>query len=353
MAIGQKTERRVRQQVVTPRKPRRVIKPQSRSSNHFDWQKVYRLAAQFWKPAAVLFVIVMLFVGYRTLATSKLFELKRIEVSVVQPDLRAQIEQIVRKSAGETRLLDIDLQQIKQKIEDIRRVRSASVARMLPDGISIQVEERKPAVLVRRSSDSIVWLDEDGIELGDISDIHSPSSNNDNHIPPIAKGFSEGNRSSGLVAEDRQRIELYREIERAFSQEPNPVWNLIDEIDLTFTRNITIRLIKPPVTVVVGSTDFRNRFDTALQVLSAIKRRDADTLNNFRVQDPQRLIDNADSINYIHAERPDRIVLTFSAPTKEKPNQNSEPVLSKSRDKSDRQSAPNKPAGKDKSKKKG
>ena len=106
------------------------------------------------------------------------------------------------------------------------------------------------------------------------------------------------------------------------------------------------------MTVAVGSTDFRNRFDTALQVLGAIKRGDVDTLNSFRVQDPQRLIDNADSINFIHAERPDRIVLTFSAPSKEKPKQDSESVLSQSRNNSDRQSAPNKPTGKDKSRKK-
>jgi hypothetical protein len=341
----------VRAQVVTPRKSRRVSRPLSRTRSNFDWQKAYKIAALLSKPAAVLFVLLMLFVGYRVLAGSKIFELKRIEVSDVQPDLRAQIEQITRKAAGETRLLDIDLEQIRDRIEDIKRVRSASVARVLPDGLSIQVEERKPAVLVRRSSDSIVWLDEDGVELGDISDIKPPSSN-DNHIPPIAKGFSEGNRSSGLIAEDRQRMELYREIERAFSHGTNPVWNLVDEIDLTFIRNITIRLIKSSVTVAVGSTDFRNRFDTALQVLGAIKRGDVDALNSFRVQDPQRLIDNADSINYIHAERPDRIVLAFSAPTKEKPAQDSEPVLSQSRNKSDRQSAPNKPTGKDKSKKK-
>lgn len=353
LAIGQRTERRVRSQVVAPRKPRRAGKTQSRSHKPLDWQKIYKLAAILAKPAAVLFAILMLFVGYRTLAGSALFELKRVEISATQSDLRAQIEQIVRKTVGETRVLDIDLAAIKEKVEEIRRVRSVSVARVLPDALSIQVEERKPAVLVRRSSDSIVWIDEDGVELGDISDIKPESSDSESHVPPIAKGFSEGSRSSGAVAEDRQRMELYREIERTFSQEPNPVWNMVDEIDLTFTRNINIRLIRPPVTVVVGSTDFRNRFDTALQVLGAIKRGDIEVLNSFRVQDPQRLIDNAENITHIHAERSDRIVLTFSAPTKEKSKtEGIKPVLSQSRNKSEKQeSGPLKPPGKDKSRK--
>jgi len=350
LAIGQRTERRVRAQVITPRKPRRAGKTQSRSHKPLDWKKVYKVASVLARPAAVLFVIAMLFVGYRALAGSALFELKKVEVNATQPDLRAQIEQVVRKTVGQTRVLDIDIAEIKENVEGIRRVRSASVARVLPDALSVRIEERKPAVLVRRSSDSIVWIDEDGIELGDISEIKPESSGNDSHIPPIAKGFSEGSRSTGAAAEDRQRIELYREIERAFSQGPNAVWNLVDEIDLTFTRNITIRLIRPPVTVVVGSTDFRNRFDMALQVLGAIKRGDIDVLNSFRVQDPQRLIDNAENINYIHAERPDRIVLTFSAPKKEKPKtQDTKSVLSQSRKKSDREeSGPLKPPGKDK-----
>lgn len=347
LAIGQRTDRRVRSQVVASRKPRRAGKPQARASKPLDWKKIYRVAALLAKPAALLVALVLLFVGYRAIAGSKLFELKRVEVSASQKDLQSQIEQVARKAAGGDRLLDIDLTKIKEKVEEIRRVRSASVARVLPDALAIQVEERKPVVLARRSSDSIVWIDEDAVELGDISEIKLTPSGNENHIPPIAKGFSEGTRSTGVAAEDRQRIELYREIERTFSQGANPVWNLVDEIDLTFTRNITIRLIKPPVTVVVGSTDFRNRFDTALQVLGAIKRGDIDVLNSFRVQDPQRLIDNAERINFIHAERPDRIVLTFSAPPKEKPKE-----VGQSRTKSTKQESGSlKPPGKERSEK--
>jgi hypothetical protein len=83
-----------------------------------------------------------------------------------------------------------------------------------------------------------------------------------------------------------------------------------------------MRLANPPVTVVVGSKDFRNRFDTALKVLGAIRRGDGELLGRFRVQDPDRLIQNADNIDFIDTSRADRIVLNFSTPAKEKSVEN-------------------------------
>ena len=64
--------------------------------------------------------------------------------------------------------------------------------------------------------------------------------------------------------------------------------------------------------MVVGSKDFRNRFETAVKVIGAIRRGDAELLGRFRIQDPERLISNADNIDFIDTSRSDRIVLNFS-----------------------------------------
>ncbi|HVG21935.1 MAG TPA: FtsQ-type POTRA domain-containing protein [Blastocatellia bacterium] len=281
--------------------------------------KFFESVAAFAKPATVLVAIVLVIVGYNALASSRLFELRRVMISDADPALRAEIEQAVRRAVGQSRLLDVDLATVKQKVEAIPFARSASVARVLPDGIFVRVVERKPAVLVRRESEAIVWLDEDAVELGEFSTrTASAKSGEPQDIPPIARGFAESNRSQAAMAEDRERIAVYKQIEREFSEGPNPIWNLIDQIDLTFTKDVNLRLAHPPVMVHVGSTDFRKRFERALQILQAIRQGDSELPSRFRVQDIERLIQNKDNINFIDAARPNSIVVNFATPGAEK-----------------------------------
>lgn len=273
----------------------------------------------FIKPAAILVMVVLMIAGYNALASSRLFELRRITVSDAGPDLRAEVEQAVRRAVGQSKLLDIDLAAVKQKVEAIPLARSASVARVLPDGIFVRVVERRPAVLVRRESESLVWIDEDAVEIGEFSTRAANSKPGEaQEIPPIAKGFAESNRSQAALVEDRERIAVYKQIEREFSEGPNPIWSLIDQIDLTFTKDVNLRLAHPPVMIHVGSTDFRKRFERALQILQAIKQGDSELPSRFRVQDIERLIQNKDNINFIDAARPNSIVVNFATPGADK-----------------------------------
>jgi hypothetical protein len=186
----------------------------------------------------------------------------------------------------------------------------------LPDGIFVRVPSGNRLFLVRREGSAGMARRRCG-RSGRI-----PRSENcpvrlepgGGEIPPIAKGFAEGSRSQGALAEDRERIAIYKRIEKDLSQEPNPLWNLIDQIDLTFTKSVNMRLAHPPVLVHIGSTDFRKRFERALQVLQAVRQRDSESLSRFRVQDIDRLIQNADNISFIDAASGDRIVVNIATP---------------------------------------
>ncbi|MEK6410023.1 MAG: FtsQ-type POTRA domain-containing protein [Acidobacteriota bacterium] len=318
MALDPKNEPRARNQIVTPRSSRRLDRARSRRRSAIDIGKILRAAAAFARPAAVLAAVVLMVLGYNALADSRLFLLNRVTISEADPALRGDIEQMVRRAVGQTRLMDVDLSALRQKIEAVPRVRGASVARLLPDGIFVRVVERQPAVLVRRDSEALVWLDDDAVEMGEFSDVKRAGSSSKpgaaTEIPPIAKGFAEGNRSQSAIAEDRERIAIYKQIEREFSEEPNPLWNLIDQIDLTFTKDVNMRLAHPPVLIHIGSTDFRKRFEKALQVLQAVKQGDSELPSRFRVQDIDRLIQNANNISFIDAARGDRIVVNIATP---------------------------------------
>jgi len=266
----------------------------------------------------LLVVVVLLILGYNVLAGSKLFLLHRVTISDAGPILQSDIEQMIRRNVGQTTLMDVDLTVLRQKIEAMPRVRWASVGRVLPDGIFVRVVERQPAVLVRRETEALVWLDDDAIEVGEFSEVKLPAAASANgasaEVPPIAKGFAEGNRSQAAIAEDRERIAIYKRIEKEFSEGPNPLWNLIDQLDLSFTKSVNLRLAHPPVLIHIGSTDFRKRFERALQVLQAVRQRDSESLSRFRVQDVDRLIQNADNISFIDAASGDRIVVNIATP---------------------------------------
>lgn len=321
MASTSKNEPRPRSQVVTPRGSRRLDRTRSRSSSAIDLRQIFRFGAAFARPLSILVALVLLVLAYSALASSQLFLLHRVTISDAEPGLRADIEQIIRRTVGQTKLMDVDLSALRQKIETMPRVRGASVARLLPDGVYVKVVERQPAVLVHRDSEALVWLDEDAVEVGDFSDV-KPLSNAKpgaaTEIPPIAKGFAEGNRSQGAIAEDRERIAIYKQMEREFSEEPNPVWNLIDQIDLTFPKSVSLRLASPPIQIHIGSTDFRKRFEKALQVLQAVKRGDSELPSRYRVPDIDRLIKNADNISFISAASNERIVVNIATPGAQK-----------------------------------
>ena len=304
MAVSKRNEPKKRVQVVTPR--RRVAKPRSRKTRSINVGELLRSSASLAKPAAVVVGLILLIVGYNATADSSLFDLRRVDVSGVSSDLQPAVRQVVLSTVNQSRLLSVNLEAIKRRIEDLPRVREASIARVLPDGLYIHTVEREPTVLVRRQSQSMVWLDQDAIEVGGLDVKHEAD------VPPILKGFAEGSRSPAALSEDQERIVLFKKIEREFKQ-ADKLWDLIDEIDLSLPRRVNLRLKSLPVTIVLGGEDFRNRFETALKVLGAAEEGNSGLLSRFGVRDPEQMIRNRDRITFMDTSRPDRIVYSFSS----------------------------------------
>ncbi len=317
MAVAQKSDSRVRAQVVAPR-ARRIPKSRARKKGAVQVGKTLKSAALFIKPAMTVALVIAALVGYRAFANSSLFELRRVMVSGAGESLKADIETAVRQVVGQSRLLAVELADIKKRVESVARVKSATVARALPDGIFVSVSERQPSVIARRKSEALVWLDEEGMEIGDYWDASiktpNPWSTDESYAPPVVKGFSEGPRSQGAAADDRERVELYRRIERELNDGPTSLWSRIDQIDLTYTRDANLHLSDPPVMVHIGDADFRKRLEKALAVLAAATGGDVERLARLGVPEAERLIENANGIHFIDAARGDRIVVNFATP---------------------------------------
>jgi hypothetical protein len=315
MAISQKAEPKTRAQMVSPRSTQRVSRAKRTSTNHnndINFAAVIEFVRTYAKPLVIGCGAIALLLFYYWFTNTRVFELKGIEVSQASQPVRADIEKIVRTAVGQTRLMSVDLAAIRQKIESLTRVREATVARILPDRVHINIVEREPAVLVRRNSGLLVWLDKDAVEI----DEFSGRQNDRQKIPPTATGFAEGTLTNGAIAENRERVAIYKKIEQEFTSEDS-LWDLVDEIDLASPKYVNLQLLNSPVHVVLGNEDFKNRFKVALQVLQSVKERDTEQLSRFRIQDAERLIENAERINFLDASKPSHIVFAFSSPKPE------------------------------------
>jgi len=321
LATAQRSDPRGRAQVVTPRAPRRLQQSRSRSGGGLRLSERLKSAAVFVKPAVILITIVLLIIGYNALASSRLFDLHHISISEASPALQNEIDQTVRRAVGQTKLLDVNLATVKEKVEKIPQVRTATVARVLPDGILVQVVERHPVVLVRRQSsaqeEKLVWLDEDAVEMGEFANLSgSAAAGVAAEVPPIARGFEDGNRSQAAINADRERIVVYKKLQSEFSEGAASLWNLLDEIDLRDVRDVNLSLARPHVLIHIGSTDFRKRFEMALTIMQAAKSGDADALRRLHTPEQKidQLIANANNFSFIDTARSDRIVVNFASP---------------------------------------
>jgi len=253
-------------------------------------------------------VVVLLFALNR-LASSQVFALHHVVVKGADADLQPEVERTVKQTVGGARILSVDLEAIRQKIETIPRVRTAWVMRSLPDTIRVEVAERQPTVLVLRQSGNLEWLDAEGAELGDTSSVKISGG-----LPPPVRGFSEGNRTPAAVADDKDRIALYKKLQEQFTQSQDGIWDRLQEIDLTFPKDVTIRLIRPAILIRLGNQDFQNRAEQALKVLAAIQNGNLEMLGRFGMKNVQQFIDNPESLASIDISRGNSLVLIPAHP---------------------------------------
>jgi cell division septal protein FtsQ len=231
----------------------------------------------------VAFVAVLLALplfGYYAAAESTAFSLDRIEVVGAKRSEPGDIEAAVRLVAG-SRLLGTDLDEIRDVVEAQRYVASASVVRVLPDTLRVEVVERQPAVVARLSTGRLSWVDPNGHVLEEFKPENGI-------IPPPLSGFEDRDRSERAEAENRDRIALYAEVRADL--EPGGLWDRLDEVDVKYLNDAKVRLADSGVVVRLGDSDFRDRLTRAIDVLDAARSGDVERLARYRISDIGKLL---------------------------------------------------------------
>ena len=192
--------------------------------------------------------------AYRTifyLRTAPRFEVRKLSVSGLK---RVQESQVLAKAGFEvgTNVFKANLDEIRNRVEELDWVRYAQVQRILPDQIVIRIVEREPIGLTRIQGE-IYQFDVD-------AKILDPDSSGGLSFP-ILDGLHSGDHSGNV-----QRVETYRKVVEEIGQAS------LSEIHINETGEVTVVSASDPVTINLGMVDFRSRWVKYLQLKPQIQQ---------------------------------------------------------------------------------
>lgn len=148
-------------------------------------------------------LVVLFALGLQSVTASDFFLVKKIEVRGVERASKDDIYKLVSNSAERTGAWHADLDEIKGKIEKLAFVKTASVSRILPDGLSVAVVERIPVAIVRMSAGSFL-ADVDG-------NIIAPARDREKELPVTLIGWDEA-KTEKAYKENLERMKLYQKM---------------------------------------------------------------------------------------------------------------------------------------------
>ncbi|HMM80599.1 MAG TPA: FtsQ-type POTRA domain-containing protein [Pyrinomonadaceae bacterium] len=141
--------------------------------------------------------------AYRSAVNSSFFTLRSVRVVGTERASEDDIRRIVLASAERSGVWESDIAGIRQNIEKLPFVKSASVSRELPSTIRIDVVERIPVAIVRlNNSDQLV--DETGMIL-------APATKAEPGLPFAMRGW-DTSKSANALDDNLARIKLYRKM---------------------------------------------------------------------------------------------------------------------------------------------
>ncbi len=162
-------------------------------------------------------------------------------------------------------LFALDLDGLRKSVELLPWVRTATVRRIWPDRLMIQVTERVP-IAFARIDDSTQLVDEDGVLL------ESKSEGLPNFDFPVLTGLESGFETE-LLARNRKRIELYRRLIRELDENGAGLSRDLSEVHLQDAGSVSIVLNDDTVLVHIGADHFQERFRRYLAMTREIKQK--------------------------------------------------------------------------------
>lgn len=192
---------------------------------------------------------------YRYSAHSWRFRLEtsdNIEVRGTKNVNRSQIMEVMGADIGRN-VFFVPLDDRKKQLEDIPWIESATVMRLLPDRVRIDVKERTPVAFVHIGS-RISLIDPTGVVMD------MPSMRQTRYSFPVITGMQEAEPLSTRAA----RMKIYSALVRELDSEGGRYSSALSEVDLSDPEDvkITVPEAEGAVLIHLGSSDFLRRYKT-------------------------------------------------------------------------------------------
>ncbi len=172
----------MKEQVIASRGPRRantqqkgfVQKPARRDGSpnarpgNFSPRTLLAYVPKALKFVIAIVVLIGSIVGYRMAASAALFQVQAIDVNGTSRTSADEIQGLTKRALSRTGVWRADLAAISNELSRLPGVRRAVVTRVLPDRIRVRITERNPIAVVRTSGGHFVWVDDDGVMLGEV-----------------------------------------------------------------------------------------------------------------------------------------------------------------------------------------
>ena len=171
-----------------------------------------------------------------------------ISISGLDKVPRSQIMEVVGGDIGRN-VFFIPLEQRKKQLEEIAWIESASVMRLLPNRISVQVQERTPVAFARISG-RIHLVDAHGVIMEPARKAH--------YSFPVVFGLSDSDPLSTRSAQMKTYSRLISDLDAGGNRYSSDV----SEVDLSDPEDVKVTVADPAGAVLVhlGSDQFLSRF---------------------------------------------------------------------------------------------
>lgn len=208
-----------------------------------------------WILISMAVITVAVFVTRFALYSPQVLLLKTDQIDVAGNHVVAR-ESLVNIFYGDRgkSVLTVPLGERRNRIQDIKWVESASVQRILPNRIRVEITERNPIAFVRNGGE-VALIDAHGIILDRPTDLDARF--------PIVSGITDTLPKD----EAERRMEIYQELVRDLNTVNADSSNLLSEVDLSNPKNVRIVMAGIPggnatqaVTVKFGSSDFISKY---------------------------------------------------------------------------------------------
>ena len=233
-------------------------------SRSFSPRALFGYVPSALKVVLAILALMAAFIGYRVAASAAMFQVAQIDVTGTSRTSAEEIEGLTRRAVARTGVWRADLAAISAELGRLPGVRRAVVSRVLPDRLRVRVTERVPVAVVHTANGHFVWIDDEGVALGEMK----PAD----RVPSFfIRGWNEEGTEEARK-ENAERVQKYLEATREW--DAAGLSERVSEINLIDVKDVRAQLAgnDSQIEARLGGKDLGQHLKAELEALDEYKQ---------------------------------------------------------------------------------